>query len=357
MSAYKKLNKQDVYVTAYTARKNWEASGSVLNDYGVEVTRGFDSPEDYYINDWNFRNNRYEDLTFRSIKQLYYSNEFTESLDQSASYDNFHQSSYTVDVRNLGTEVGVISIPREVAGTHLEPNTVELDVLSEDIDNYVWYDETEDLASYGQFNSPGEMFTVEFLNGEQDYVESIHDIFGGDQIIDCTDFIVSESDYLDETDSQYVDIRYNQRTSALKDDGEGNLIYSGSEGVFCADQSKVGNVIYSHGQLVVTDETIARYYSTYLRPIVRWKSNQPIYTYNVHCKVKDSEMNFSYNPTAISGSNGDIASNLKVEEFEPYMTTVGLYNDANELIAVAKLGQPIPKSSKTDMTIVVKIDL
>ena len=40
MSAFKKLNKQDVYVSSYTARKSWEASGSLLDTYGVKTLRG-----------------------------------------------------------------------------------------------------------------------------------------------------------------------------------------------------------------------------------------------------------------------------------------------------------------------------
>ena len=43
--------------------------------------------------------------------------------------------------------------------------------------------------------------------------------------------------------------------------------------------------------------------------------------------------------------------------FQPYATTVGLYNDSNQLIGVGKLGQPIPKSRFTDMTFVVKFDI
>ena len=40
-----------------------------------------------------------------------------------------------------------------------------------------------------------------------------------------------------------------------------------------------------------------------------------------------------------------------------YITTIGLYNDANELVAVAKMGQPLPKSADTDMSMVVKLDV
>lgn len=366
MSAYKKLNKQDVYVSAYTARKNWEASGSLLSGYGIEVARGFSGSLQAYLDPIYLRDNapydwilpRYEHITYRGIKQLYYSNEFTASLDQSASYDNYNQSSFTPGTRNLQDEVGVISIPRDVTGMALQPNTIVLDALTEDIDNYVWYDESEDSGSYGVNPSyPTDYFVSDPVLGDPMYVEYINNIFGSSNQISCDDYISGESSYVDETTGEYIDALPGQHTIALIDDGEGNLIYSGSQGVSCADQSIVGNIIYTHGQVIITDPTIARYYTTYLRPIVDWKSNQPIYTYNVHCKVKDSEMNYTLNQTALSGSNGDIAPNISGSEFEPYVSTVGLYNDANELLAVAKLGQPIPKSSKTDMTFVVKIDI
>ena len=42
--------------------------------------------------------------------------------------------------------------------------------------------------------------------------------------------------------------------------------------------------------------------------------------------------------------------------FDPYITTVGLYNNDQELIAVGKLAQPLPTSKTTDTTILVNID-
>jgi hypothetical protein len=68
-------------------------------------------------------------------------------------------------------------------------------------------------------------------------------------------------------------------------------------------------------------------------------------------------MNFTYNPSAITGSDNTIRDNITGSSFRPYVTTVGLYNDANELIAVAKTNRPIPKSENVDMTFVVKLDL
>jgi hypothetical protein len=42
--------------------------------------------------------------------------------------------------------------------------------------------------------------------------------------------------------------------------------------------------------------------------------------------------------------------------FQPYVTAIGLYNDENELLMVAKLGKPIVLSSDTDMTFIVRYD-
>jgi len=54
--------------------------------------------------------------------------------------------------------------------------------------------------------------------------------------------------------------------------------------------------------------------------------------------------------------DGVLAENVAVESFAPYVTTVGLYNAANQLLAVGKLSQPYPIPSNTDITFVVKYD-
>jgi len=43
--------------------------------------------------------------------------------------------------------------------------------------------------------------------------------------------------------------------------------------------------------------------------------------------------------------------------FSPYVTTVGLYNNNQELLAVGKLAQPLPTSQTTDTTILINLDL
>lgn len=367
MSAYKKLNKQDVYVTAYTARKTWESDHTNLVEYGIDVLRGLSGSIPYYPTPNDFRGNppfawipsRYETPTYHSVKQLYYSNQLAEELyEHSSSFDNFEQSSFTVGKRNLETEVAVISIPQNIFGTHIEPHTFALQPTAEDTDYYVWYDESEDSGSYGLNPSyPTDYFMADQSTGEFEYVESVLRVFGSLPAIDCFGYVENEGNYVDESSEEYMDQLYNQHTFAIVDDGEGNLIWEGTDVCEYGDKSVLGNIIYTHGQVVITNPVVARYFSTYLRPEVNWKSNQPIYTYNVHCKVKDSEMNSTLNPSALSGSYGDLHTNVAGGTFAPYVSTVGLYNDANELVAVAKMGQPVPKALNTDMTFVVKIDM
>ena len=83
-----------------------------------------------------------------------------------------------------------------------------------------------------------------------------------------------------------------------------------------------------------------------------------IYENEVRCIVKESEFNLSYNPTLVTGSyaSGSLRDFATGSDFTPYVTTIGLYNDTNDLLMVAKLGKPIMISPDTDMTFIVKYD-
>jgi hypothetical protein len=73
-------------------------------------------------------------------------------------------------------------------------------------------------------------------------------------------------------------------------------------------------------------------------------------------RVKNGEYNFSNNPTFVTGSLGDFAQPTFVNDPKVYITTIGMYNDRQELLAVAKLSQPIQKSFQNEALIKVKLD-
>lgn len=339
MSTFKKLNRQDVFVSDYVAKKQWEVTGSLLTDYGIETLRGFSGSTPGYPYPLDFRNDRYEKLVYDSINHNFYADRVGDGIF-SGSRDLSLQTTLTYSgSRHIQSEIGVISFPKTAYGIHIEPGTVSIEPIQELVDKYI-----EDS------------YITEKLSGVNEYIENLDQWYSSNKI-DIQDYIISESSYVDESLEEYLEIDKGQQRLEIIDDGDGNLYYSGSEKNYTQPKKIIGDILYNQGLAVITDPITARYISTYSRHKLRWKSNLPIYTYNVHCKVKDSEMNFTYNPTAVSGSNGELASYVTGSTFSPYITTVGMYNDANELIAVAKTGRPISKPLNTDMTIVVKIDL
>ena len=73
--------------------------------------------------------------------------------------------------------------------------------------------------------------------------------------------------------------------------------------------------------------------------------------------MRENELYFSQNPTLLSGSSNDTLYNFATGSyFAPYITTIGLYDEQQNLVAVGKLSQPLPSSRTTDMTIYVNID-
>jgi hypothetical protein len=326
MSAYKKLNKQDAYITTYTAHKRWAVSGSQFGSYGINVIPNVTG---VYKN---------------SLKQLYYPTKVTVGNTveiPSHSFDYYEQSTlFNSQSRNSVDNAFVISIPRTLTGTHLNPG-VGLSFIVNEVQQILY--------------ASGTYWVDDYVNDP---------------------FQVNQVD-----------------TLGIDDDGNGNLYISGSN-----PREYVGDIIYPHGMVVITNPTYSEFLynawnglgsldsegfqpapgSTRLRKnlVLEWESSQPIFTHNYHCKVREFEFNSTYNPSALSGSigvtydnNGEIYStsgsinkgvkkdNVTGSAFQPYFTTVGLYNDANELIAVAKTSQPVPKSVNTDMTIIVKLDI
>jgi len=145
------------------------------------------------------------------------------------------------------------------------------------------------------------------------------------------------------------------------DDGQGNLYNSNAE--------YIGNVIYTHGMIIITDQTVV---SSFIGDQeVSYRPARTVYETQYKCTIRPDEFNYSLNPTLLSGSeyinpvnsnglpvnvSGDVVDFVTGSSFAPYITSVGLYNTNNELLAIAKLSQPIPTSRTVDMNIVINMD-
>lgn len=351
MSAYKKLNKEDSFLTSYTAHKTFTVTGSQHDEYGVETYIGIHNSDKFFpeqadkrLESTDFEH--YTQLVYDSIKHLYYSG-FENGLPVSSSnemsgsaYENYLQSSYRINQRRAESEFTVISIPQKLYGSNIRPGSVRIEPdISGPQANYS-YDSSDNLQGdeYG------------FVS--QSYAEEIETLYGAAEILQDGDYIENEGEYINETEQEFVVAGFDDWKTTLIDDKNGNLILSAS-----SPNRVVGNVIYSHGLVIITNPAIGNYYANYFSGSITWQSSQPIYTYNYHCPVAESDFNYTLHPTSTIGSNGEINPELTGSYFKPYFTTVGLYNDANELIAVAKMGQPVPVSNNNETTVVVKLDI
>ena len=74
------------------------------------------------------------------------------------------------------------------------------------------------------------------------------------------------------------------------------------------------------------------------------------------CKILSGEYNHSQNPSYFTGSNAALVNSSFITEPNTYITSVGLYNDNNELLAVAKLSRPFKKDPNTEAHIKVRLD-
>jgi hypothetical protein len=76
----------------------------------------------------------------------------------------------------------------------------------------------------------------------------------------------------------------------------------------------------------------------------------------IFIRSRNSEFNYSENPSFIAGSTGEVIYNSFINNPQTYITTVGLYNDSNELLAVAKLSRPLVKDFTKESLIRCKLD-
>ena len=76
----------------------------------------------------------------------------------------------------------------------------------------------------------------------------------------------------------------------------------------------------------------------------------------VFVRARNSEFNYSENPSFISGSTGEVIYSSFINSPQVYITTVGMYNDSNDLLAVAKMSRPLLKDFTKEALVRVKLD-
>ena len=128
--------------------------------------------------------------------------------------------------------------------------------------------------------------------------------------------------------------------------------------------NKVGNVFYKDGAIAVTNPS-----SSYDKVFVATGSNGwdlqfdnkvTFYQHETVCNIREGQFMISNNPSL--RKDDDINSELLKDfatgsSFEPYITTIGLYNDNYQLVAIGKLAKPLPNNKDIAYTFSVRFDV
>jgi hypothetical protein len=143
--------------------------------------------------------------------------------------------------------------------------------------------------------------------------------------------------------------------------GDFDVVTDNGEGILISGSQTVGIINYSHGTVLFTNLSFLPQIDENLQGATNltcsFQSSRTIFETQYKCTIRPEEFNFSLNPSLISGSTDGTTYNFVTSSyFAPYVSTVGFYNENQELLMVAKLGQPLPTSNTTDTTILVNID-
>lgn len=122
----------------------------------------------------------------------------------------------------------------------------------------------------------------------------------------------------------------------------------------------VGNIFYSMGLITITNPYYFHHFKHQnITSSIKFKNTMPLVENEYQCTVDEQEFNFTNNVSTRCITNEEhenLANFATGSLWNPYVTTVGLYDDNHELLVVGKLGQPVRMSDETDTTFILRWD-
>jgi len=174
----------------------------------------------------------------------------------------------------------------------------------------------------------------------------------------------------------------NVTTDSFTDAGRVYSIYAGSEGVVTSSDIEYGKIypdvgiIALSGDLISGSSVIAAIDETSGASTVftkeednkrdffnsiktgasfKLRADETLSSNFIFVRARNSEFNYSTNPSNITGS-GELKHSVMIDNPQGYITQVGLYNDSNDLLAVAKLSTPLLKDFTKEALVRIKLD-
>jgi hypothetical protein len=313
MGAWKQFTTKDVTITPFLADKGFSFSGDNItgSSVGINIFSGRNVDYTSSLNvQTGFVYSSSINSIYNSAKQLYYSN---------------YLSSSRGDEANTGSLIPGVTTEDDVLQGNIQAPLYDNYLQSTLLQQRYWPTASQSFIS--TISIPAKLY--------------------GEKIVPNTFELI------------YTGSSYFPNGVLLTDDGDGNII-SGSD--------VVGQIFYSHGITVLTThscELIAEEINTTPSLLdntnISFSSSLTIYEQQYKCTILENEFGLSMNPTLLTAS--DSVDNTQYYDFatasffEPYVTSVGLYNQAKQLLAVGKLSFPLPVSQFTDTTIYVNFDV
>jgi hypothetical protein len=378
---FKQIPKSDINLRPFKVYKTWE--GRTETDISSSVAINHNSSSSNLTESELSENGLYHQL-----KTMYYNTNGENSLNPFLSFGDF-KPRYTIypdaKQRVLNDRTLVLKIPQTKFGEGIKKNSVELflensdgEILERIIDdgfsNLISDRNTYELL---EFNIQEEK--IVFLDAERvSYTLNLWAIQSGYNIDMNTGIIYFE----DEGDLPFTNLVVDIENRILTFTG---LTSTLTELVV----PNIGNVFYSHGIITLTKETEigAEREDAFSDFDLSYKSTITIYENEFLLVVGEDEFNASTNPSSYIEANVETGSinntfegtrkfrnsdkyqkpEFSVYEYSssidptgsylaPYITTIGLYDNNMDMVAVAKLATPVKSMPDLPVNFLVRID-
>ena len=387
MSAYKQFTTKDIVITPFSANKGFSFTGNAMtaSDVGVEIYFGTQPPANKLIYPTSL-NQQWFSYTTGTVSGSQNATGFVNKLNTNSVYSSIMQLYYSNYFGSMsGSLVATSSLLYGLKGpvqnnplTYNQSNNIPIGAIkSPQYDNYLSSTITQTRAAL-----LGEAVTWGFGQvPNQNFISVISipsKLWGKNIEPQSFSFKHTINDGIIDRDYQ------------VWDDGNGVLRYNVDYPLNTAYNrynQYCGNIIYEHGIAIFTPMSESNFDPTLSNPpslagvevtqnqdgysggsynlsqyTVGWSSSVILYEHQYKCVVRENEFGYSLNPSLLSGSQltqplpgtnyvyKDFATG---SYFSPYITTIGLYDDKQNLLAIGKLSSPTKVPMKADLEIQV----
>lgn len=372
------IPKSNVNQRAFQVFKEWTITDSNYQVISSSLETGL-----FETGSANQQQNLYTHPLYKSLQSKYYN----QDANPFTLFGDITDISDLASHRRIGDTLYIVSIPQLKYGERIKKGSVTFT----DLDNDVIYSDNN-RGSFGAETPLYTLVSIDYESGAIVIKDNDNEEFTGTITSMDLETGVSIMTFGSDTDSVSI-VKIDIQSGTLRTSEP--LDFDGLD----IDQIIYGNIFYSDGLLVFTNTpAFSNYTCTY-------KSTKTIYETEVFLNIKSGEFNFSQNPSAVdvtlSGSydfettsvtNSLPGGTVKIKEVQdislrnayygsigtstgswddyhnsssidptgsylaPFISTIGLYDKDGDMVAVAKLPQPIKNLPDYDMNFIVRLD-